>query len=464
MKKLILFFLFVSFLATSCKEKMPEINIANQEKSVLTAAPEWSKNANIYEVNIRQYTEEGSFNAFAAHLPRLKELGVDILWLMPIHPISKKNRKGSLGSYYAVQNYKGVNPDFGTDTDFKSLVSKVHQLDMKIILDWVPNHTGFDNNWISEHPDWYTKDKNGEVTHPIGTDWTDVADLNYDNEEMRAAMTDAMSYWITDFDIDGFRCDVAGEVPNDFWEANNANLFGLKKDIFMLAEWDEPSLHDAGFHMSYGWGFHHVLNQLAKNEVTLTYLDSFVLANKVRFGPEAYKMNFITNHDENSWNGTIQERMGSAADALAVLAFTIDGMPLIYSGQEAGLNWRLKFFEKDQVNWENLEKSDFYAKLLDLKHRNPAIWNGTYGGDYHRIQTSNDENIFCFARTKGENEIIVALNLSGDDQIFTVRSTIRDDNYQNVFEETDMVNPVQWKEKNVEMAAWSYLLFERKSQ
>jgi len=175
-------------------------------------------------------------------------------------------------------------------------------------------------------------------------------------------------------------------------------------------------------------------------------------------------MNFITNHDENSWNGTIQERMGSAADALAVLAFTIDGMPLIYSGQEAGLNWRLKFFEKDQVNWENLEKSDFYAKLLDLKHRNPAIWNGTYGGDYHRIQTSNDENIFCFARTKGENEIIVALNLSGDDQIFTVRSTIRDDNYQNVFEETDMVNPVQWKEKNVEMAAWSYLLFERKSQ
>jgi len=313
---------------------------------------------------------------------------------MPIHPISLKNRKGSLGSYYAVQDYKGVNPDFGTDEDFKILVQQIHELGMKVILDWVPNHTGFDHIWIEQHPEWYTKNEDGEITHPVGTDWTDVADLNYDNSDMRRAMTDAMAYWIRDFDIDGFRCDVAGEVPNDFWADNNERLFS-KKQVFLLAEAEGPSLHDAGFHMTYAWGFHHKLNQIAKGEVSLAEVEKFIKEDTAKYGQAAFRMNFITNHDENSWNGTIEERMGDAADVLGVFAFTINGMPLVYSGQEAGLNKRLQFFEKDEINWDTLHKEDFYTKLLDLKHENMALWNGIQeligkdrplGRPLHRIQ------------------------------------------------------------------------------
>ena len=378
MKK-ILFYISVIILVTACNVSHEEHKAG--ETPVLQgpylAAPEWTQSANIYEVNIRQYTPEGTFRAFMKHLPRLKKMGVDILWIMPIHPIGEKNRKGGMGSPYASKNYKEVNPDFGTKADFKQLVEQAHALGFKVILDWVANHSAFDNIWAKEHPDWYTQDKDGNIIHPKDTDWTDVADLNYDNPDMRAAMIGAMQYWLREFDIDGYRCDVAGFVPDDFWKEAITEL-QKTKNIFMLAEWDEPKMHDDYFHMTYGWGFHHIMNKVAKSKMPISAIDAFIKKDNKKYKHEDYRMNFTTNHDENSWNGTVYERMGKLADAMTVLAFTIQGMPLIYSGQEAGLNKRLSFFEKDSIDWSDISKEMFFKKLLQLKHENKALWNGTY--------------------------------------------------------------------------------------
>jgi len=435
MKYLNAILLIILSISLGCNSKVIDIktNPSNEnEFQPVYTAPEWSKNANIYEVNIRQYTPEGTFNAFKNHLPRLKDLGVDILWLMPIHPIGVEKRKGEMGSPYSIKDYTALNPDFGTNTDFRSLVNEIHALGMKIIMDWVPNHSSFDNKWITQHPDWYTKDEDGNIIHPANTDWTDVADLNYDNDAMRAEMTKSMVYWVEQFDIDGYRCDVAGEVPNDFWMENNRTLQS-KKHLFLLAEWDNPSLHQNGFHMTYGWGFHHVMNTIAQEKKDVNEIRSFLQKDQGLFQQEDYRMNFITNHDENSWNGTIEERMGAAGDAFAILAFTVQGMPLIYSGQEAGLNKRLSFFGKDQIDWSNLSKTDFYKRLLKLKHDNAAIWNGSYGGLPVEIKTNRSKEVFAFSRTKDGNEVIVLLNLSKDKQIVKLFDISKTGTYENVF-------------------------------
>lgn len=402
---------FLGILLFSCSEKK-EIVVQNHTPQNNISVEEWSKNANIYEVNTRQYTPEGTFNAFAEHLPRLKELGVDILWIMPIHPIGIKNRKGSMGSPYSSRDYLAVNPDLGTLQDFQNLVKKAHRMGMHVLLDWVANHSAFDNVWALEHPDWYTQNEQGEIIHPEGTDWTDVADFNYDNPEMRAAMIQAMQYWVRTADIDGFRCDVAGFVPNDFWRAAIDSIKTIK-DVFMLAEWDDPKMHtEAGFDMTYGWGFNHMTNQIAKGEEEPKRIDAFMQEEK-RYPADAIRMNFTTNHDENSWNGTVHERYGDAADAFAVLAYTLEGMPLLYSGQEANLNKRLSFFDKDTIDWSDLSKQPFFKKLFELKHKNEALWNEPSGGTYRKIATDNPD-VFAYQRKKGIHEVIVILNFSDE--------------------------------------------------
>ncbi len=408
----ILLFLSLVLLTTMCKnaEKAPVADPVVEEQEV-KAVPEWSKNANIYEVNVRQHTPEGTINAFTEDLPRLKELGVDILWLMPIHPIGVERRKGGMGSPYSIIDYKAFNPDYGTDEDFKNFVNEAHKLGFKVILDWVANHTSFDNVWVADHKEWYTQNEAGEIIHPEGTDWTDVADLNFDNKDMRAAMIDALEYWVKEFDVDGYRCDVAGSVPADFWKEAIPALHELKH-VFMLAEADEPWLHDVGFQMSYGWGFHHVMNQVAQGKEPVSKINEFLEEDAANYKPIDYRMNFTTNHDENSWNGTVEERMGDLGDAMTILAFTVQGMPLIYSGQEAGLNKRLSFFEKDTVDFSDTARPEFFKKLLKLKHENEAIWNGTYGGDYKRIKTTAEDDVFAFERTKGDHKVMVFLNLS----------------------------------------------------
>ena len=389
---------------------------AERHQKVVTSSvehPEWSKNANIYEVNIRQYTPEGTFNAFKKDLPRLREMGVDILWLMPIHPIGLKNRKEteeSKGSYYSVQNYTDVNPEFGTKEDFKALVEEAHELGFRLIIDWVANHSAWDNPW-TENPEWYELDQDGNFTPPHGTDWTDVIQLDYTNQDMRRAMTDAMKYWVSEFDIDGFRCDVAGMVPTDFWVATHKELDEVR-DVFMLAEDGEPELLIDAFDMNYAWEYAHVIREIAKGEMTFDNLDALFESDAARFPSNAYRMYFTSNHDENSWNGTDPEMYGKNFENFAVLSATVSGMPLIYNGQESGLNKRLSFFEKDEIAWKNYAYQDFYKVLLSLNKENEALWNGAYGGKRTRIESP--EGTYAFLRKKGDNEVIVAINITDE--------------------------------------------------
>jgi len=411
MKRASVFIILLAFLfsAASCSNQSSGENQAESSKEQTNS---WYKDATIYEVNIRQYTEEGTFKAFQEHLPRLKKLGVDILWIMPIHPIGEKNRKGELGSYYSVKDYKAINPEFGNKEDFQNLVNAVHDKGMHIIIDWVANHTAWDHKWVNQHPEWYKKDSAGNMIAPY--DWTDVVALDYEKSGVRNAMRDAMKYWVEDFNIDGYRCDVAGMVPVDFWE-NTVNELDKIKPVFMLAEDEsEVELLDNAFEMHYGWEFHHLTNQLAKNEAKASVLTDYFSKTDSLLDEDDVKMNFLTNHDENSWNGTIKERLGDAHKTMAVLYYTVPGMPLIYTGQEIGLDKRLEFFKKDPIQWNDSPLESFYAKLNTLKEENEALWAPDFGGSFEILETNHPEKAFVFKREKGRNVVAVLLNLTGN--------------------------------------------------
>ena len=381
------------------------------------AHPTWAKNATIYEVNLRQFTREGTFRAFETHLPRLRSMGVDVLWLMPIFPIGEKNRKGSLGSYYCVKDYQAVNPEHGTLDDLKHLVEAAHQQGFKVILDWVANHSSFDNALITQHPNWYKHDSTGAIVPPVA-DWTDVAAFDYKSKDLWQYQIESMRYWLRTADIDGFRCDVAMMVPNEFWKECRLKLDSVKK-VFMLAEAEGPAFHRNGFDMTYGWEFHHLLNQLAKGEKKATDMDAYIEKNNSIYNVDDYRLYFTSNHDENSWNGTEFERMGDANKALFVLGATIPGMPLVYSGQEAALDRRLKFFDKDEIEWKNFPAEEFYKKLLQLKRTHPALANGKETGEWLRLP-SNKEGIYGYLRMKGSKKILVVLNLSKNEVTATL--------------------------------------------
>ncbi|HET6527659.1 MAG TPA: alpha-amylase family glycosyl hydrolase [Balneolaceae bacterium] len=417
--------------------------------------PKWSKNANIYEVNIRQYTEEGTFKAFQEHLPRLQEMGVKILWIMPIYPIGEKNRKGTLGSYYSIKDYKAVNSNFGTMEGFKALVDEAHERGMKVILDWVANHTAWDHHWTKEHPGWYTKDENGNFKPPVA-DWSDVIELDYSNQAMRDAMIEAMKFWVTEAGVDGYRCDVAAAVPTEFWVRATKELNKIKP-VFMLAEANQPELHDQAFDMSYAWDFHFLINEIATGKKPLTALDKQMKAEQKKFEANDYRMMFTSNHDENSWKGTVYERMGENVKVGAVLAATIQGMPLIYSGQEAGLEKRLDFFEKDVINWDELPLEDFYTTLLHLKTENEALWNGKYGGDFVKVETNKPENVYAYKRVKGDDEVFVILNFGDEQQEISFLKVEEISTYTNVFTGQEMTIGGQV----ISLAAHDYLVLEK---
>jgi glycosidase len=379
--------------------------------------PAWTRSANIYEVNIRQYTPEGTFRAFEAHLPRLRRMGVDVLWLMPINPISRKNRKGSLGSYYAVSDYTAINPEYGTLDDFRHLVRAAHARGFKVIVDWVANHTGWDHVWTVRHPDWYLRNAAGELEGYHYTDlsdhhqevWADVIGLDYRKRAVRDGMIDAMAYWVRAADIDGFRCDVAWTLPVDFWDEARARLDAIKP-MFMLAEADTPEMQTRAFDMTYDWALYHLLIKVARGHADARDLARLYTDRPRRYPAGAYRMTFTSDHDENSWNGTDRELYGAGAQAMAVLAATLPGMPLIYGGQEAGLDKRLKFFDKDTINWAGLGQAGFYAGLLRLKHKHPALANGA-GGDLELLETGTPR-VFAFRRMRGADKIRVVVNLS----------------------------------------------------
>jgi alpha-amylase len=377
--------------------------------------PAWARSAVIYEVNVRQYTPDGTFAALRTHLPRLRSLGVDMLWLMPVQRIGKLHRKGPLGSYYSIADYRAVNPEFGTAADFASFVGDAHRQGMRVILDWVPNHTAFDHAWVTQHPDWYLHRADGWISNAVDesgkeTDWTDVAQLNYDNPEMRRAMISEMRWWLDTMKIDGFRCDFAAGVPMDFWVDARHELAKARRDLFMLAEAESPALGVA-FDMSYGWELHHLLNDLAQGKKSTAELDAYLQRQKRAYRGNDFRMYFTSNHDENSWNGTEFERMGANHLAAFVLSATVRAsMPLLYTGQEASFARRLRFFEKDTVDWSGPSLESFYRSMFALKHTQEALWNGAWGGAQTALKTDGGNRVYAYTRARGASSVLVAVN------------------------------------------------------
>jgi glycosidase len=385
-------------------------------------AAEWTKDLSIYEVNVRQYSEEGTFQAIIDDLDRIEDMGYGILWLMPIHPIGLKNRKeseASMGSYYSVKDYYGVDPSYGSKEDFQRLVDAVHERGMYLILDWVANHSSWDNPLTVSNSEWYKKDSLGGFTPPVA-DWADVIAFDYEQPGMRTWMTEAMEYWVREFDIDGYRCDVAGMVPAAFWDSTRQVLDQIKP-VFMLAEAEENKLDNA-FDMRYGWHQHHLIHGIYKGEKSTDVLLDWLSEDSTKFAQDDYRMLFISNHDENTWNGTVEERLGESADAFAVLSFTLPGMPMVYSGMEGPFDKRLAFFDKDVINWNNYEKADFFKQLIQLKKDQPVLWSGQYGGSLQILdgETAAENPGSVFAYSRGENhDVVVVANLSAEQKSWT---------------------------------------------
>lgn len=403
----------------------------------LASHPEWSRDAVIYEVNVRQYTPEGTFRALMPHLARLDGLGVDILWLMPVQPIGVDRRKGSLGSYYSIADYRATNPEFGSPADLKAVVDSAHALGMKVILDWVANHTAHDHGWTRSHPDWYVRKADGTISNALDrdgkeTDWTDVAELDFGNAQMRAAMIDEMTWWVTEMGLDGFRCDVAWGVPVDFWLEARAALVAAKPDLFMLAEEEGVAMH-AAFDASYGWSFHHLLNAIAQGKEPVSRIDEY-LQKESAYPANAYRMYFTSNHDENSWQGTEFERMGDDHLAAFVVSATIaNSFPLLYTGQEARLSRRLRFFDKDTVDFADTTLVPFYRALFTAKAEVPALWNGAEGGAQAKLAGTGGDAVYAYVRSKGGSHVVVAVNFGDAAAEYAYTGLAAPGTYRDIF-------------------------------
>ncbi len=458
MKKTGLLFLASLLLSLfACQENTKNTDNNTTSAIIELVHPDWAKDAVMYEVNIRQFSTEGTFNAFASHLPRLKDLGIEIIWLMPIHPIGVVNRKGELGSYYSVLDYKDVNPEFGTMDDFKSMVQEAHNLGMKVIIDWVPNHSSWDNNLVKEHPEWYAKDSlSGEMYSPW--DWTDVVQFDYSQRGLRDYMIETFKFWLNETDLDGFRMDVAHQVPVDFWNEVRQPLLSVKPDMILLAEAENPELHKKAFDMTYAWEFHHIMNEVAQGNKNVNDMLLYFEKHDKEYDPNDIQMYFTSNHDENSWNGTVWERMGDAAEVMAVLTYTLPGMPLIYNGQEAGLAHRLEFFVKDSIPWIEHPFNNLYTQLNGFKKENPALWNPGFGGNMKVINNNQQEKVLSFMRTKGENKILIIMNLSPNSTEVTL------DAFNNTEEFTDFQSgeTVNFAVPSENLSGWGYKIYYRK--
>jgi glycosidase len=384
------------------------------------ATPEWAKDAVIYQINTRQFTPDGTFSAAQAQLPRLKALGVDILWLMPIHPIGVEHRKGPLGSPYSVRDYFGVNPEFGTEADLRAFVVAAHAQGMKVILDWVPNHSAWDNPLRTEHPDWYKRDWKGDFRPTPWWDWSDIIELDYSQPGLRAYMQAALRYWVVDVGIDGFRMDVAGFVPLDFWEQVRRELDAVRSaaqgGVFLLAEWESRDLHDHAFDASYAWSWYDAVHRIAQGKADTNALHVYYSWNENFWPAHALRMTFTSNHDKNSWEGTEFEAFGEALPAAMVLSFVGEGIPLIYNGQEAAYDKRLEFFERDPIVWREHPMADFYRRLIDLRTANTALHAGRWGARMVHVPSDQQGKVLSFVRQNGRDKVFAVFNFSAEAQ------------------------------------------------
>ncbi|MFN4113144.1 MAG: alpha-amylase family glycosyl hydrolase [Sphingomonadaceae bacterium] len=383
--------------------------------------PEWSRDAVLYQINTRQFTPEGTFAAAQAELPRLKELGVDVLWLMPIHPIGEKNRKGTLGSPYSVRDYYDVNPEFGTREDFRAFVDAAHAQGFKVILDLVANHTAWDHPLASEHPDWYEKTWDGQFRPTPWWDWSDIIDLDWSQPGVRQHIGEAMEMWVRDYGVDGFRADVAGYVPVDFWETMRARLTAIRP-VFMLGEVQQSSYHRAAFDATYAWDWHHTSKRVAKGEAGASAFYGYYAENESLWPREAMRLTYIENHDSNAWEGTLRENYGSGLEAATALAFTGEGLPLVHNGMEACNGKRLEFFEKDAIDWSQASGCTYGTLLKDLiafRKANPALANGKWGARMVKVETDRPEQVFAWVRQQPGNKVLSLFNFSASEVTVT---------------------------------------------
>ena len=363
---------------------------------------EYLKKAVIYEVNIRQYTEQGTIDAFRTHLPRLKKMGIDILWFMPIYPIGVKNRKGQLGSYYSISNFLEINPEFGSKEEFKNLVSEIHSLGMKVILDWVANHAAWDNIWTIDHPEYFERNENGKFISPF--DWTDVIHIDHQNPNAHQAIQNAMCYWVSEFDIDGFRADLAHLTPLHFWIEARQKTGAIKPDLLWLAETEDLDYYET-FDIIYSWKWMHATEDYFKRKISFYSLID-VLNQHRKISPDhTFQLFFTANHDENSWNGTEFEKYGHYVKALTLFNFLYPfSVPLIYSGQEIPNLKRLLFFEKDPIQWNHeLPYESFYKKIIDIR-------KSIHKDDFLEF-LDKGEGVLSFRRGRGSGSMIVMINL-----------------------------------------------------
>jgi glycosidase len=419
--------------------------------------PDWAKDAVIYQINTRQFTPEGTFRAAEAQLPRLKAMGVDILWVMPIQPIGVKNRKGTLGSPYSVKDYRAVNPEFGTLADFQRFVRAAHGQGMKVIIDWVANHSAWDNPLVTQHPDWYDRDWKGDFRPTPWWDWSDIIDFDYSKEGLRQYMADSMLYWVRTADIDGFRADVAAYIPLDFWEKVRADADRIKP-VFMLGEAQMRDLHYKAFDASYGWGWYNALADIAKGRADTGALFGYFSENESAWPAGAMRMVYAENHDQNAWHGTGEEVFGPALNNVHVLAFVGEGIPLIYNGEEAGNPKRLKFFEKDPIAWREHPNRALFTRLAALKTRNKALWNAPWGGRMVGVVNDKPQKVFSFVRQASGDRVLAVFNFSAEPQTFRFTERLADGSWSDA--ETGAAVRIG-ADTSLILAPWSNRVFEQ---
>lgn len=422
--------------------------------------PDWARDAVIYQVNTRQFSEEGSFKAVQQELPRLRKLGVDILWLMPIHPIGQVNRKGTLGSPYSVKDYYDVNPEFGTKEDFRALVEAAHDQGFKVILDLVANHTAWDHPLASEQPDWYEKTWDGNFRPTPWWDWSDIIDLDWTKPGVRQHIGEAMEYWVREFGVDGYRADVAGYVPVDFWDTMRIRLNAIRP-VFMLGEVQETAYHRAAFDATYAWDWHHTSKDVAKGAANPTAFYGYYAENESLWPREAMRMTYIENHDSNSWEGTVRENYAAGLEAATALAFTGEGIPLVYNGMEACNDKRLEFFEKDPINWAKLgdarrcEYGQLLADLIAFRKANPALENGQWGARMQKVETDTPNRIFAWVREEKGNKVLGLFNFYGETTQFVLSDGLPAGTYSEFRGENVVIEAGQ----TITLPAWGFRLF-----
>ncbi len=422
--------------------------------------PDWSYQAVLYEMNVRQLTHEGTLRAAMKRLVFLREMGIDAVWLMPVYPIGRVDRKGSLGSYYSISDYCAVNPELGTMADFDAFVAEAHRLGMKVLLDWVANHTARDARWVSEQPaDWYERDAAG--TPAVPWDWSDTAKLNYANRSVWRAQAEAMGFWLTQHAVDGFRCDMAMLVPIGFWNETARRLRRVKPDLFMLAEAEEQNLFEEGaFDACYAWEMHHLMNDVAQQKVRVTALRDYIYADRERYPQSAMRLTFTSNHDENSWSGSEFTRLGDAREIMSVFTFVVPrGLPLVYTGQEVGYDHSFAFFDRDPIPAYGANShTAFYRRLAQLRHRNPALAAGERGGEMIEIRNNAEDCLLTMVRETEDNRVVAVMNLSP----YAIHADYYTGIYAGMYTDAMTDRPFELRSRVEEdMAPWSYRILTK---